>query len=475
MADLNTQVEADRIYMRGQLQRVAPPTGFGWDFNAYPINIYKDGPRHFSTDIDLRSLVTSNIWNGAVYYVDVVGGNDANNGTSVTTPVKTLFKARQLLEASAAAGGVILSKSNVESGLVFAGRTLDFNDTANTSGGGVAVQPTKPFALISYGGRTIMGSFFTLSWSYDAASLTYSVSRSNVAGIVDVSSYDRWGVYKRLRKIAAGADLAATRTLVAASPGSYAQLPDNTVVVRLENDVPVSDATTKVIAVGVDAFRTGAVDCYASGFSFWGAGASVGAVDATTSQGTRNIVLEDCDASFSGIDGGTARSAYRFDRTTGIVALRGCTGTGSLADIYSFNETSSQLHALMIDCSGLDAGRAGSSPAQQSNQIVTCHNTAKLISLNTRGVLSAGGVVRNIDSSEHWDLGSDYGSDRGDRHFGGLVDSCGVQINSTAKYWGDCITTRGVMNSFYKDANATLLVRDPIEMGGRRVGTIGTY
>lgn len=465
------QFEADRIAARASLSRVSPPAGFGWDFSSYPVNIFKDGPRHFATDVDTRSFIPSDVWNGPVYYVSSSGIN-TNNGTSPSTPVRSLWKARQLLEASASPAGIIMAMANADTGIIWWDRANDFNDNG-AAGGGTAggVAPTKPFALMSWGGQSYMGNVVnSLAWTYDSTSKTYSATRSSVACVIDISQYNRWGIYKRLSKITAGADLAATRTLVGAAPGSYALTASNELVIRLDNDAAVSDTTVRVVLNTVDALKLGAVSAYISGFSLLGS-TLTGAVNAA-SAATRNIVMEDCDASFAGQDGGTARNNYAVDNLTGLAILRRCKGAAALADVFNWHAVSGNGHGLMIDCEGVDAGHDGASPVNLSNQIVTLHETFKLISLNTKGSFASGGCVRNINTSQHWDLGSEYAFDRGDVRFsGGTQISSGVVMNDTAEYWGDCITVRGCQQTFYATASAKIHLRDAVEMGGKRGGS----
>lgn len=449
--------------------RVGLPFGFSWDSATYPIRVYKDGPRHFTTDLDPRSVIPSDVWNGPVFYA-AYNGNNANAGTSPGTAVRSLWKMKQLLEASPAPAGIFMAMVDPDLGYTLWDRNNDLNDTGG-SGGTQNTAPTKPYALMSYGGVSYMGAVPNLVWTYDAASKTYSVTRALVTAVADFSTYNRWGVFKRLPKIAAGTDLAATRPLVGAAPGSYALTAANDLVVRLENDAVVSDQTVRVMLGTVDALKFGAVSCYVSGFALVG-GTQAGVVNGTQAA-TRNIVMEDCDASFAGIDAGNGgRNNFAFDNMTGLVVLRRCKGASAHADIFNWHNVSGVLHGLMIDCEGIDAGRAGATPVNLSNQIVTAHEKAKLISFNTRGLYASGGLVRNINESEHLDLGSEYGFDRGDvRYAGGTQVSTGVVMNDTAKYWGDCITVRGCQQTFYATSAAEIRLRDPIEIGGVRGGS----
>jgi hypothetical protein len=471
-----TDNESQRIYVRNALAKVDTPSGFGWDFNTYPVNVYKDGPRHFMTDIDLRAKVASDIWNGPVYFASP-SGNNANNGTAITTPVRSLWKARMLLEASVSPGGVILALADPTLGYTWWDRNNDFNDTAGAGGGGdTNAAPSKPVALMSYGGPSYMGPIIIgLTWVFDATSKTYSASRSAVACVIDVTGLSRFGAFKRLTRIAGGADLAATRTAIQTDgrTGIYAVSTANDLVIRLDNDTVVNDTNVKVGLTGLG-LKTGTPDFYASGFGFVGGGSN-GAFNNGVSA-THNVVLEDCDASFGGADLGAGFNSYSDDNMTGLMAMRRCTGFSSGSDIFNAHGATGQLHKLLIDCAGQDAGHDGSSPVSLSNQIVTIHDNVRLISLITQGRWSSGSCVRNIDTSQHWDLGSEYGYDRGDTRFsGGAITPTGVKIDNNAKYWGDSITIRGCQYTFQATSSGQILLRDPIEMGGVRSGTIGAY
>lgn len=454
---------------RGRSLEIPRPAGFSWDFDTFPLRLYKDGPRHFATDLDPRSVIPSDVWNGPVFYA-AYNGNNANAGTSPGTAVRSLWKMKALLEASTAPAGIFMAMVDPDLGYTLWDRNNDLNDTGG-AGGAQGTAPSKPYALMSYGGVSYMGAVPNLTWTYDAASKTYNVTRSLVTAVADFSAYNRWGVFKRLPKITAGSDLTATRILVGAAPGSYALTAANDLVVRLENDAIVSDQTVRVMLGAADALKFGAVSCYISGFALVG-GTQAGVVNGTQAA-TRNVVMDDCDASFAGIDGGNGgRNNFAFDNMTGLVVLRRCRGVSAHADIFNWHSVTGTMHGLMIDCEGIDAGRAGANPVNLSNQIVTAHEKVKLVSLNTRGLCASGALVRNINDSEHLDLGSEYGFDRGDvRYAGGTQVSTGVAVNDNAKYWGDCITIRGCQQTFYATSAAEIRLRDPIEIGGVRGGS----
>lgn len=462
----------------GPISRVPAPAAFGWDFNQYPVNVSKDGPRHFATDVDLKSKVTSDIFNGPVFYADAVNGNDANAGTSEATAVQSAWKARLLLEASASPGGIVINKVNSATGIQFLDRRYDFLNQSGSGGQAAFETPSKPMAFISVGGYTYMGNFANLTWTYDATSRTYSATRSAVAQAIDISGLNRFGYFKSITKIAYTTDDTTTRAAVGAAPGSYAiNTGTNLVIVRLENDAPVSDATVKLV-LNNDALRLGVYDFYADSVGLLG-GIANGTFNAI-SAATRSIVLENIEACFAGTDGGAGKNGFSFDNMTGFVGLRNCRAGSNMADAFNFHVTSGNLHALLIDCDAYDAGHIGSSPATLSCQAYTSHETAKIMKMNCRGRVAAGGLTRNIAFSQEWDLGSIYESDRGDlnRSGGGVVPT-GVSIEDNAKYWGDCVTIKGgVQRSFYATANAEIHLRNPIEAAGTvhaGTGLIDTY
>jgi hypothetical protein len=469
----------------GSSRAISAPKHFDWDFVTHPVKVFAAGGRFYKTDFDARSKVAPGIWNGPQYWV-AFNGSDSNAGTSSKAPLASAWKARQLAEADPAAanGYTINFVADPETGLIFLDHARSFNDPAASGAATVSSASNRPFALIAHGGRLIMGPTQQLFYaSADSATNTWvnTVPSKDVAAIYNVAEVGPLGVQTRVPKITAGVTNDATaRAAVGAAPGdAWAQASgSDKFYVRLGSGRIVSSSTV-LIAQAAHALRLGSADVYLSGVELIGGSAGGGAIDAA-SEVNRTLVFEDVGAWGQGAGGGLAQSAFGIADMTGLAVFHRCYGYNSLGDIFSLRSSDTPLHALMIDCWGIDAGHAGANPIRYSNQIVAADDTVRLISLNTQGSYSAGGCVRGSGSSQHWDLGSIYAYDRGDEWLGpeGVTPSTAVRIEGSARYWGQEITVGGCAVSFHASSkDAQIGLRSPVDIGGRREGPgiVGDY
>ena len=224
--------------------------------------------------------------------------------------------------------------------------------------------------------------------------------------------------------------------------------------------------------------RLGTGDVYVSGVELIGGCLGAGAVDAA-SVAARTLIFEDVGAWGAGCMDGAATPAFGIDNMTGLAIFHRCYGYDALGNIFSFKGAGGQLHALMIDCWGIDAGQAGANPISYANHIVAAGVSVRLISLNPQASYSAGGCIQGSGNSQHWDPGSIYAYDRGDHWLGaaGSVPPTGVRVDGSARYWSQDITVAGCETSFSAATDARIRLRSPVEIGGRRggAGAVGDY
>ena len=466
-------------------RRVPPPRNFEWNFASHPIQIFDAGARSYRADLDPRSKVAPGIWSGPEYWV-AYNGSDSNTGTSRSAPLASAWKARQLAEAnpSAANGYSINFMPDPATGLMFLDQPSRVDNTAEAGAEALSGTCDRPFGLICHGGRLIMGPRQRLSFSpanEEADTWVGTSASGDVAAIYNLAQLGPFGVQSRIAKITAGvSDDTTAQAAVAAAPGdAWAQaFGSANVYVRLASGQMPSDETVLVVQA-CHALRLGTADVYLAGLELIGGTAGSGAVD-VRGAAARTLVFEDVGAWGQGATDGPAQPAVGIDDMTGLAVFHRCYGYNSLGSIFSLRNTGGEVHALMIDCWGIDAGYPGASPASYANQIVAAGDMVRLISLNTQGSYSAGACVGGSGNSQHWDLGSMYAYDRGDLWLGpdGAIPSTGVRLEADARYWGQDITVGGCEISFHASSNnAQIALRNPIEIGGRRQGpgTIGEY
>ena len=455
-------------------RRVSPPKGFAWDFETFPVNVFDSGKRYFKTDLDPKSKIPADIWNGPQYWVSH-DGSDENSGLARKTPVASAWKARELAENNpdAAKGYSINVVPDPSTGLIFLDREGDFNDSANLSGKGSGQTSDRPFALACHGGRLVMGPCALFSYTLaDTASNTWSANTggSEVAAIYNVSGPGPFGVYARIPRMLNGvANDATALAAVQSAPGdAWAQAPGSGLLyVRLGNGTQVSNSSISV-ANNAYGLRLGSGDVYLSGIELVGGCIGSGAVDASR-VASRTLVFEDVGAWGAGAAGREAIPAFGLDNMTGLAVLHRCYGYDALGDIFNFKGSEGQLHTLMIDCWGIDAGHAGAIPISYGNSVVHASDTARLITLNTQASYSAGGCTRVSGDAQQWDLGSIYAYDRGDQWLGneGIAPPTGVRVDDDARYWGQDITVAGCEVSFTAKTSASIRLRSAIEIGGK--------
>lgn len=464
-------------FRESRILPVIPPKNtlagdFSFDFTTYPINIYDTGSRFYTT-LNPRSVVDQSIFS-KTYWVDPVGGSNAANGLTVTTPFKSAWKARQVAEADGAVTGyTIMLMASPVAIMTVCGRLNDFNDTGGAGGGGANQKPTKPFALIKYGtGKLVHGPIAeALVWSNDASGTsTFTATRASTATMIDVLYTDPLnGLPNRMSK-------KASQALAQVADSGWAQV--SSAVYERIHSLAIPTDTNLIPIVQGPGLVTGAVSFYISGIEFWGGIGPSGGCLAAVDAGTRNFAAEDCVFNYPGTDGAAAYNAVSIDNVTGLGVMARCSGGAAGADIFNAHGTAGQLHMVYIDCYGIDAGRVGtSSSAQPSDQIYTVHEGVKAIHLNCRGFYSSGGVWNNVLTSENWILGGEAAFDRGDIAAGGsFVPAC-VRAANNAKIWAYRLYTHDAIYSYVAADTSIILRRKPqdaigVTSGG---GTVNFY
>jgi hypothetical protein len=431
-----------------------PPAGFGWDFARFPVNVYRNGPRDYSTDFDPTSLMPSGFWNLPVYYVDRSKPDNNGAGTSRSTAKRSIWAA---MAQAGTTGGIVLVRGDVG----FYDRNNDFNFTGATK-----VDPLGPIAVIGYGGEVETGPRALLSWAADTTFTScYTAVRSSVGKVLNLLERDSSGFYAEIPVAADATTLNSTAT-----EAGWFQNGAN-VLVKRRDGKPVTDANTCVLLADV-AIRTAPFSTFLSGIRAMGG--LVGTLDARATF-SGNLAVQDCSFSFpSNIQG----RAISVDNMDGMSAFFRTTAGRAATDGFNGHKANGGLHHMLtVDCVSDFVGDAAVPGSNNvSSQPYTLHEAVKGIDLGGNWRRGRGGIITNINDSELWSLGSVLQNDRGDTDISGGYDSAGAIIRDNSKAWFQEVESRGNMRSFVNfGANSQVNTRACRDGGSPRVGVVKSF
>jgi hypothetical protein len=297
-------------------------------------------------------------------------------------------------------------------------------------------------ALVAYGGRVNTGTWDEFSAPSADATYTncYSFSVAGADRVVDRVNLNAFGNYTEFLNV-------GTPALCNTTPNSWC-LSAGTVYINRADHAAVTNANTRLYRNATEALLlkaqkniyVGAADAD-SGFDFEGCYNSGGVVTLlnTAPGATRNLaVFENCTFSQGGGAGNTTARAVSVESWNGVVAMFNCHATAAQTDLFNIHNTYASPtppHLLLVNCTGIDAGRG----ANQSNNALTAHEDAVLIALGGQFDETRGGMVRCIGSSKTLLAGARLRNDRGDLALGGSFRPTAVSAADTAQIWCDSI------------------------------------
>jgi len=153
------------------------------------ITASQPGNTNYNAAVDVVQLLTVNSApSGPAYYIDAVGGNDANNGTSISTPWKNISKLNSL---TVSAGTQILLKA----GSTWTGQQLKFNGSG-TSASPIIVNRygTGAKPVLAGNGLIGQGVLYLYNQSYIEVNNLEITNLPSGASFFNVNGGDRRGV-----------------------------------------------------------------------------------------------------------------------------------------------------------------------------------------------------------------------------------------------------------------------------------------
>jgi len=435
-----------------------PPPGFAWPFDQYPLSVVVQGGTAVTDFIPERHINPA-CYLGARYFVDVAKGNDTNAGTSLAAPVKSIWKAFSLGNATGAAYRVT----------IVAGVYPRANGWTNN---GSAI-PNQHVVVDTLGGTVITGPFDALAWGSADATYTnsYKVSRAGVCRVFDLTTTDAFGQYVELVNVA---DAATCNT----TPGSWAQVGSD-LYVRRADGAAVTNANTRAYLTVDNLILNGTSgDLFVRNVVFEGGPTGAARIFGTVANVTpRKAIFVNCRALYSGQASGVANGMRVYDYK-GLVAFVGCSGMANSQDGFNAHYNladSGSLYLLTVNCEGVDNGRYNS----QSNQGLTIHESVVAIDINGHYAWNHGGNIRNINQSQMWVICPRCHDDVGDVAMGGTVTPTDIFADDQARIWVDGGTSGGSATSLRASGTSVLLYRNHTTHGGGNIcGTnaqLGAY
>lgn len=307
-----------------------------------------------------------------VYYVDVINGNDANNGSSWALAFKSIWKATT---AGNAAAVPYWTK-------VAAGRYSRANAFTN----GPAVIPTQPCVFEAVGGRVechVGDANGVVNFTLDVGT-TWKATRSNVTRVLDWLNVNSYGDYIEFTKVATQADCRVT-------PGSW-YTDGTTVYINRTDGATVTGANTAVLLTTVEGIKSPNSGSNMHLFGISQIGGTNGAFQ-LANNGAGKVLAVDCNFNWS------TNSTYVDNVTSldcALVVLIRCASAYGQKDGFNFHAANSVIpNAVLLDCKGYENGTV---VASTSNNGVTIHDAGLLIDINGRYFKNHGGDFANANT-----------------------------------------------------------------------------
>jgi hypothetical protein len=463
----------------GSGQTATIPAGLGWDSTNYPLTITLTDLPGTSRGYGAVDKTPEQLFNaastaltapGATFYVST-GGNDANNGTTSGTPVKSIWKAVALANTA-----------NVPSKIIVAAGT--YYRANNIWNSGATGYPTVDIALVADGGRVVTGSFDAAGTpTVDATyTNTYSWAVANCNKVVDMANLNRYGNYTELVKVTTAAECNVI-------PNSWA-IVSGTLYVNRADRQPVTTATTRIYRPATNgvALRS-AVNFYLGGTSGndgWDVegGNQIGVFDVTVNPannpytGRHVCVVKNSTFKYGGGSTDTTTRAVSVEGWNGLAAFFNCRGDAAQTDGFNFHNVyaAASMNVLTVNCTGYDNGRY----PQPSCNGWTAHEN--VVGIDVAGYYrdSHGGTVRNINTSKMLAVGTWCDGDFGDVPYGGSVPPTAFRMDDSAQLWAERTKATGPAGSYgYFTGGGTAAIRRknawPTPAPDTGVGTFATY
>jgi len=421
---------ANATYGRQSTPLPAPVTDpAGWSWAGHPLTgkLFVDQQGIFTTTLD---PTTYKVTGGVTYYVDLVAGNDTNDGLSDATALQRLYTALGKADV-----GTVMLKG-------YANNATPYYRGRGTNG----LVYSKSVNIIGYGaGMPAVTTHDLLTWTLTAGKTsTYQSARSGVVRVVDAIDGSSGVELLKVGSIDA----------VEATPGSW--FTDNVTVYVRPSTARAADAYIWALLSTVNVEFSGDWRLYIEGVKFYGGSECVRSNGATATGSL--LVMNDCEVYCS--TSGTNNVAVNDGDAIMVYVKSSRAGSDGFG--YHKAGAGHAPRVVEIGCRSTDCG------SSSDDQNSTIHDGGKIIRVNGTYLRAVGANLADVnDTTESWNLGCVLEDSVNGWNFKAGNDA------GTVKMWLDGCTTRGARWSVY--AYGTAQVKARASRLDRRLGTVAAY
>ncbi len=346
-------------------ERLREPSGFTWTSSG--VAVVNNGVRSFRTVPETTTDLTTVSSTGTTYYVDPVGGNDANSGTSRVDALQSVNAA--------------LGKADVDVVALEPGR---YRRSYAWSGG---TSPTRDvYIYVLDNGTATMSAHDPLAWSLHSGS-AYKATRNNVETVWDNVLRDQHGDYSMLIE-------QSTIQEVIDTPGSWIESGGEVYVHTRDGRQPETNFPVFLTLTGPKI--EGEVDVYVEnvGFEGWSTPMTIASTDASNAP---DVWMHNAWFKYSSSGNGLTVTGARN------VYCSRCQASNNYLDGLSYKVLNTIVpNFLEISCRGTDNGRSGG----DINNGSTGHDGVQGIRVNGYYGRNQGPNVADVsDGTKTWNIG----------------------------------------------------------------------
>jgi hypothetical protein len=376
---------------------IYPPSGFGY---TAPFDIYQHyGTRQFYADpaFSIESYAPT----GVAYYVDVDAGNDSNNGTTASTPFKSLYKVAQKTDYGAVYIKPGIYRYNI--------------------GGLQGLTFTRSAAFYRWGssGSVILalGIVAGLTWVQDSTHTNlWRTSLANCNAVSDATQIDGDGDYVRYT-------LAASAAVCDATENTY-YISGSTVYVHRPGAIAATDSDIWLQSTVNNMRLSGNNTFYMENIKFVGGYTRACYAFNTAAGESVKVYAKNCEFNQALTNGLQIHG--------GDAILANCTARKNGSDGFNYHASNGILNNVIeIDCISIKNGVNSSVTNENGSSI---HDGGKIVRINGSYRENYGPNIADVNvGTQSWILGAVVAdstaaglSDVGIRTYDGWLDTCDV-------------------------------------------------
>lgn len=430
-----------------------PPPGFDVPDQLSGIYAYRNGDS-WGCNITPDSLIDASVITNT-YYVDPVGGSDANSGLTWALRKKSIGNAMRTAAVAAVSSRILLYAGN---GPFWRQMSMSDDSIARTNAQTIVIE--------SICGRAKIGPFDNLTWS---ATLTksFTAARSNSLRVINTSKLDNRGLPSEYVWAASSAAVDATAGTWFTDGTSVWVHPHGDEVATLDN--------CKVIVGAINFKWQSNANLLIRGVDFIGGNSGCLQI---LGGSTNKVVVDDCTFGFSALsntyNGGTTITDNVQVLGCGLFAAFNCKCYAAGKDGFNFHRESDILpNALLVNCVG---NHNGLSPSESNNGFTT-HDGVTSISIGCDWTANNGtGSGHVSDGTSVWSVGDVAGASAGDAPTGGAITYAGFGVwSGAATMWLDSCRDVGALIGVYAGSGGAAINLRNHRGSGQRAGDLTTY